>query len=124
MADTWQWAPCDGQSVKLKVVDLGDGTFGYAAYVPASSSTHIAGAGTTVVKSGAGVLRSVIINKAIALGVITMYDNTTATGTVLGIITNPAVLLQSQVPIDYNVKFGTGLTVVTSAADDITVAYI
>src|SRR5258706_5392909 len=123
MADIWQWAPCDSQSVKLKLVDLGDGTFGYAGYAAAGSGLHIAGAATTVVKSGAGVLRKIIINKAVSLGVITVYDNTAASGTVLAIITNPLALLASVVPIDYDVKFSTGLTIVTSAADDLTVVY-
>jgi hypothetical protein len=48
----------------------------------------------------------------------------TATGTKLATITNPAVLLQSQLPLAFNCKFDTGLTIVTSAADDITVMYL
>lgn len=84
---------------------------------------NIAGAATTVLKTGAGRLVKIIINKAVASGVITIYDNTSAAGSKIGTITNPAVLLQSQLPVDFNIDFGIGLTIVTSAADDITVVY-
>lgn len=123
MADTWQWAPCENQSVKLKLLDLGDGTYAYAAYVPSNSSTHIAGATTTTVKTGAGVLRKVIVNKAVLSSVTTIYDNTAGSGTILAIITQPLALLASQIPLEYDVKFSTVLTVVTSAADDLTIVY-
>lgn len=84
---------------------------------------NIAGAATTVVKSGSGTLLKIINNKAIANGVVTIYDNTAASGTKIGTITNPAILLQSQVPISFDLNFSTGLTIVTSAADDLTVVY-
>lgn len=84
---------------------------------------NIAGAATTTVKSGAGILSKIIINKPIATGVITIYDNTAGSGTKIGTITNPAALVQQQVPISYGLAFATGLTIVTSAADDITVIY-
>lgn len=89
-----------------------------------TSFLNIAGAATTVVKTGAGKLHSIIINKPVATGVITIYDNTAASGTKIGTITNPATLLQQQVVISYTtLGFSTGLTIVTSAADDLTVIY-
>lgn len=84
---------------------------------------NIAGAATTVVKSGSGILHAITINKPIALGVITIYDNTAASGTKIATITNPAALLQQQIPLVYDVNFQNGLTIVTSAGDDITVTY-
>lgn len=87
------------------------------------SSTNITSATTTTVKTGAGVLRRIVNNKAIALSVITIYDNTAASGTKIGTITNPAALLASQLVADYDVAFSTGLTIVTSLADDITVVW-
>lgn len=84
---------------------------------------NIAGAATTVVKSGAGTLVGIVVNKAVASGVITIYDNTAASGTKIGTITNPGTLLHSQISLVHGLAFGTGLTVVTSAADDITVIY-
>jgi len=89
----------------------------------ATAHAHIAGAATTVVKSGAGRLHRIIYNKAVALSVVTIYDNTAASGTVIAIITMPAALLASQWSVEYDVPFATGLTIVTSAADDITVVY-
>lgn len=91
--------------------------------VPRYSGLHIAGAATTVVKSGAGTLHLLSINKAVLSSVITIYDNTAASGTILAIITNPAVLLATQATIPFDVAFSIGLTIVTSAADDLTVAY-
>lgn len=88
------------------------------------SYTPITTAATTVVKASAGFFHGIVINKAVATGVITIYDNTSAAGTKIGTITFGASLL-SDPPIvaPYNVSFATGLTIVTSAATDLTVAY-
>ena len=88
-----------------------------------SSSANITTATTTTVKSGSGILRSIIFNKPVVLGVTAIYDNTAASGTKIGTITNPAALLQQQMVIPYNVRFQTGLTITTSTADDITVVF-
>jgi hypothetical protein len=85
---------------------------------------NIAGAGTTTVKSGRGVLRGITVDKAVLSGVITIYDSLSAAGTKIATITHPGTLLQNQYDLNYfNAEFGTGLTVVTSAADDITLIY-
>lgn len=79
----------------------------------------------TVVKSGVGVLHSITINKPVASSVITIYDNTAASGTKIGTITLPATLLTEgpQTAI-YDVAFKTGLTINTATgASDITVSY-
>lgn len=89
-----------------------------------SSHYNIAGAATYTVASGKGYLHGITVNKAVASGVITVYDNTTNSGTKIATITHPATLLHTQISLDYfKARFGTGLTVVTSAADDITVVY-
>lgn len=88
-----------------------------------NSFRNIAGAATTVVKSGAGVLVGIVISRPISLGVITIYDNTAASGTKIATMTNPLALLQQQASLDFGLTFATGLTVVTSAADDLTVIY-
>jgi hypothetical protein len=89
-----------------------------------SGYQNIAGAATTTVSTGKGVLVAIIVNKAIANGVITVYDNTTNSGTKIATITNPATLLHSQIALPYyRLKYNTGLTIVTSAADDITVIF-
>ena len=91
---------------------------------PVYGYTNIAAAATTVVKTGRGVLKKIIINKLVASGVITIYDNTAASGTKIATITSPATLLVNQLTLDYGIVFQTGLTVVTSAADDLTVVYL
>ncbi len=80
---------------------------------------------TTTVKSGAGRFHKLCINKAAANGVITIYDNTAASGTLIATITQPAALLSSGINCaEYDLAFGTGLTIVTAtAAQDITVTY-
>lgn len=88
-----------------------------------SQFLNIAGAATTVVKADKGILRAIVINKAVATGVVTVYDNTAASGTKIATITQPAAVVQSQATLTYNVRCATGITVVTSAADDITVTY-
>lgn len=92
---------------------------------PAGASfLNIAGAATTTVKTGAGNLIAIINNKSVASSTITIYDNTAASGTKIGTVTNPGTLLQSQYPLAYNgLVFSTGLTIVTSGADDLTVVY-
>lgn len=89
----------------------------------ASAYLNIATNTTTTVKKGTGVLVAIVINKAVAASVITIYDNTAGSGTKIGTITQPATLLSSQGELVYFAKFATGLTIVTSAADDITVIY-
>jgi hypothetical protein len=80
---------------------------------------------TTLVKSGAGILHSVVINKAVANSVITIYDGlTAAAGTLIGTVTLPATLLKSQDVLDYDVAFKVGLCIVTATgASDLTISY-
>lgn len=74
-----------------------------------------------VVKSGPGILRRVIIN-SIGVGspTLTMYDNTTNSGNVIGIIS----LLGVTNSMEYNLNFTTGLTIVSnSTSSDYTLVY-
>lgn len=118
-----------GQWPNLKACDNGDGTYSIAVVVmptPTVSQNlyrNIISATTTIVKSGAGILRSVIFNKANSLTSITVYDNTAGSGTKIGTVTNPLTLLSSQFAQDFNCGFNTGLTIVTSGTDDITIVY-
>lgn len=82
------------------------------------SFSNVSTATTTVVKSGAGTLHSIVVNTT-AAGAITVYDNTAASGTKI------ATLKASVVEGDfiYDLAFSTGLTIVTAAASDITVTY-
>lgn len=93
------------------------------AVIAPDNATNISAAGTTLVQTGSGVLVRIVVNKAVALSVTTVYDSITAAGAKLATITNPLALLQSQTPLEYNCRFDNGLTVVTSLGDDITVIW-
>ena len=76
---------------------------------------------TTTVKSGAGVLKRIVVNQVGALSnTCTIYDNTTATGTIIGTI-DP----HTHMVFEYDVVFNTGLTIVTATgtAADLTIVY-
>lgn len=78
---------------------------------------------TTVVKTGTGILHTITFNKPVATLVATIYDNTAASGTVIGTITIPASPMP--VTLTYDATFVNGLTIATAtAASDITVTYV
>lgn len=77
---------------------------------------------TSTVKSGAGVLKRIVVNKVGASSnTCTIYDNTTATGTIIGTI-DP---VHTQMVFEYDLVFSTGLTIVTAngTAADLTIVY-
>jgi len=85
--------------------------------------TNIVSATTTTVKSGAGFFHALVINKLVGSDIITIYDNTAGSGTKIATLTFPATLLNDPGrTVFYNVKFSTGLTIVTSTAADLTIA--
>ena len=87
----------------------------------AYSKAYIVSATTTQVKGGPGVLKSIILNKPVASSTISLIDNTSGTTVNIAIITNTTDVKPYQ--LDYNIKFATGLRIITSGADDITVVY-
>lgn len=82
------------------------------------SSVAITTSTTTSVKASAGVVGTIINAGSATSGVITIYDNTAASGKTIwaGTLTAGQVL-----PL--GIPCGTGITVVTAAADTITVSY-
>ena len=80
---------------------------------------NITTATTTVVKTGPGVLVSIVLNATNA-GTITVYDNTAGSGTKIATISAAAPAGAS---FGYLCQFTTGLTIVTASADNITVVY-
>lgn len=77
---------------------------------------------TTVVATGNGVLHSITFNKPLATSVVTVYNNTAASGTTIATITVPASPMP--VTLTYDVYFSVGLTITTAtAASDITVSW-
>jgi len=81
--------------------------------------TNITTGTTTVVKSGTGILHSIVVNTT-AAGTITVYDNTSAAGTKIGTLKASVV----EGTYIFDVSFATGLTIVTAAASDITVSWV
>lgn len=75
---------------------------------------------TTLVKTGAGVLASVTVNTlGTVASAVVLHDGLTDAGPVIGTI--DSLTLSGQ--FAYGIAFGTGLTVVTTGAPDITVSY-
>lgn len=95
-----------------------DNTVGVFKVEERFSYSNITTATTTTVKSGAGFVHAITVNTT-AAGTITIYDNTAGSGTKIGTL---KASIGEQTFI-FNVTFGTGLTIVTAAASDITVSY-
>lgn len=85
---------------------------------------HITTAATTVVKATNGILHTIVINTPVASGVISIYDNASTSGTVIGIITLPATLIEGPITLDYDAYFVNGLTIISTGTFDVTVTYI
>lgn len=81
---------------------------------------HGTTAATTVLKYGAGTLHRITLNNPTGT-LITIYDNTAGSGTVLAVIVTPAQA--NPVTLDYNIPFSTGLAVVSTGTWDFTLAY-
>ena len=78
--------------------------------VTAPKTYHLSGnAATHILKYGAGVLQKIMFNNTSGTS-ITIYDNTAASGTVIGIITTASAALGEW---EYNAPFDNGLTLVT-----------
>jgi hypothetical protein len=73
---------------------------------------------TTTVKSGSGLLHSIIVTGGTA-GTIVIYDNTAGSGTVIASFDSTNAL-ETYV---FNCKFSTGLTIVTGSATKVTAIY-
>jgi len=87
----------------------------------AYATNYITTATTTQVKIGPGVLKRIVINKPVATGTIGIIDNITGTTVTAGLITSTTDLKPFY--IDYDIRFSTGLRIVTTQAQDITVVY-
>jgi hypothetical protein len=89
-----------------------------------ASYTNITEQGTFTLKAERGRLMRVVLNKATANGVVTVYDSTDGSGVTVATITSPAALLQSHTVLTYKAELQVGLTVVTSGANqDVTVMW-
>ncbi len=85
------------------------------------SYEYITTATTTQVKTGAGILHKIIVNTPVASSTIKLIDNSTGTTANIATITNTSDVKPYE--LIYDCRFATGLRIVTSGADDITVVY-
>lgn len=108
----WAAASAIFRSVSMPI----QGTMHIGGYTP----TNITSKTTTVVKTGPGVLRRIVINAPGSSDTLTLYDNTAASGTKIATITVTAGF-----PYEYDALFSTGLTVVSggTTAGDYTVLW-
>ncbi len=83
-----------------------------------NAANYISTAATTLVKTGGGLLHSVVYEGGTS-GTIVIYDSLTGSGTVLASFDAPTALGF----FIFDVTFSTGLTVVTAAASKVTVGY-
>jgi hypothetical protein len=94
---------------------------------------NISGNSSTTVKSSPGYLHAIAVNNNNTCGTVTLYDNTSATGTKIATIQigSPSGGLlsttgfQSPVTLPMGIAFTTGLTVVTAGStnNDITLCF-
>lgn len=87
-----------------------------------ASFNHITTSTTTTVKSGSGILVSIVVSsKGTVASTLTVYDNTAASGTVIAVIDS----LNNVGTFTFNCVFSTGLTIVSTGtvAPDVTVLY-
>ena len=82
---------------------------------------RITTATTTQVKLGPGRLKRIVVNTPVSTGTIGLIDNNTGTTVNIGTITSTADV--KPFPMEYDIKFTTGLRIVTTQAQDITVVY-
>ena len=103
------------------IVDTGQTLWSATQSAGASAGNqynHISTATSTVIKSTAGFLHTLTINTT-AAGVITVFDNTSCSGTTIAAFAASATIGT----YTYDVAFTTGLCVTTGAASDVTVSF-
>lgn len=74
---------------------------------------------TTVVKASPGFLHTIVVTGGTA-GTIDVYDNTAGSGTKIASFSSTNAVMN----YEFRCQFTTGLTIVTSAATQLTVNYI
>lgn len=82
------------------------------------NNTYISTATTTTIKTGAGLLHTIVVNGGTA-GTVIVYDNTAASGTILASFDSTNALAT----YTFDCSFSTGLTIITAAATKLSVNY-
>lgn len=107
-------------SAVFKPVVLGiQGTVTIGGY----NYTHLAGTGTTLVKTGPGILHAITVNTPVA-GTLEADDALTNTTPVIAILTVGTATAMPPFGVPYDVAFTTGLTIkITTGAMDATIVW-
>lgn len=95
-----------------------DNVNGVAKVEQRFTARHISTATTTTVKTGSGLLHSIVVQGGTA-GTIIVYDNTAGSGTIIASFDSTNAIASYV----FDCTFATGLTVVTDAATKLTVNY-
>ncbi len=108
-----------GSTSDLSIYATALAVLGTSGTVPVPVYKNITTATTTLCASGAGELKRIVLNTA-ANGTVKLYDGLTAVNIFASITVS-----SSDIPTvwEFGTQFNTGLTIVTSAATDITVIY-
>jgi|ERR1035437_5392478 hypothetical protein len=101
--------------------------FGALSISQRNKYKNLTGNATITIKSGTGVLQSIMINNPGSSGTVILYDNTAGSGTIIATLTissggvNPVPNAMSNLGLE----FTTGLTVVTagSTTNNFTIVY-
>ena len=83
---------------------------------------HGTTAATTVLKYGPGMLHRICIGDMVAGTSITIYDQTSAATPIISVITPGAKAVQPFI-MEYQLPFGTGLTIVSTGTWDFVVIF-
>ena len=104
----------------FKPVTLGiEGTVSIGGY----NYTHLAGTGTTLIKTGPGLLHAIVVNTPVA-GTLEADDALTNTTPVIAIMTVGTVTAMPPFTVTYDTVFSTGLTIkITTGAMDATIVW-
>ena len=85
--------------------------------------THMTTGTTTLIKTGPGILHSIVVNTGVASATIEIDDALTHTSPVVGILTCQATTVGQPFTATYDIQFNTGLSITTSGATDITIVW-
>ena len=93
----------------------------YLGGAPGVTLIHLAAAGSTLLKTGSGMIRSMDINTTSASSTLTIYDGTSAAGTVMAVIdcSKSAVNVGT-----VGWPFKTGCFLVLTGSPDITIVFV
>src|SRR5580698_4148931 len=103
---------------------MGDFTFtdSQNADHPAPNFVHLAANGSTLAKTGSGILQALVINTpGGSSNIVTIYDGTSAGGTVIGIY--GTTVAAARLPINLQFRIGLFIVVATGTAADLTVTF-